>query len=254
MKKGVQRMIHQHRLLEKNGGQVLEGPVTRFLLAAGITGYADAQIDDFGQSGKFHNRPGTTLNVQARFSHTADSLLGTAGFGFWNAPYGDPSFKRIALPQAVWFFFASRPADLPFAPGSPGRGWFAGTIAASTGRGLIAVASAPMMLVLNQFSVLRRRLWPAFRHQLGIASVPLYLDMRLWHEYRIDWQKDHCRFEVDGQTVLLAEQSPRGPLGFVCWLDNQYLVLSPQGRFRTGTLALPEEQFMEVMGFRQETG
>jgi hypothetical protein len=247
-------MIHQLRVLEVNGGQVLDGPVTRFLLPAGISGYADAQVDDYGQSANFRNRPGTILNIQARFSHPADSLLGTAGFGFWNAPYGDPSFKRLALPQAVWFFFASRPADLPFASGSPGRGWFAATIDASTSRALIAIASAPLMLVLNQITSLRRRLWPAFRHQLGIASVPLDLDLRSWHEYRLEWQKDHCRFEVDGQTVLLTEQSPRGPLGFVCWLDNQYLVLSPRGRFRAGTLALPEEQYMEVKELKLATG
>ena len=51
---------------------------------------------------------------------------------------------------------------------------------------------------------------------------------------------------MDGDTVLACETSPRGPLGFVMWLDNQYMVVTPWGRFRYGWVASPGRQWMEV--------
>jgi hypothetical protein len=235
------------RTLEVNGGVVETGPVVRFRLPAGGTGYANAQIDDYsGACPGFARRPGVTLNLRARFSHAAGELCGTAGFGFWNAPYGDPTQRRITPPQAAWFFFASPPGDLPFAPGSPGRGWFAGTIDARRAPALALLPVAPAVLALNQITAARRRLWPAVRRQLGIHAVSLDGDMRLWREYRLEWRPDGCRFAVDGQVMLDTSRAPRGPLGFVCWLDNQYLVLTPRGRFRAGTLRLAGEQWMEI--------
>lgn len=235
------------RALELNGGRVETGPVTHFRLAPVRSGYADAQIDDYGgRAGRFVHRPGATLRLRARFSHESDELRGTAGFGFWNAPYGDPTRRRPSLPQAVWFFFASPPNDLPFAPGSPGRGWFAATMDAGTTAALALIPAAPFVLVLNQFAAARERVWPAVRQRLGIAAAPLTIEMREWHEYRLEWRPDGCRFAVDGRIVLETPHSPRGPLGFVCWLDNQYLVLTPRGRFRAGTLGLADEQWMEV--------
>ena len=41
---------------------------------------------------------------------------------------------------------------------------------------------------------------------------------------------------------------PRGPLGFVLWIDNQYAVASLEGRFGFGVLPLPETQWLEVDG------
>jgi hypothetical protein len=246
MQKGLQRMIHDQRVLEINGGSVLEAPVTRLLLRAGLSRYADAQIDDYGQSRKFRNRPGTVLTLQARFSHPADRLQGTAGFGFWNAPFGDPSFRRLALPQAAWFFFASSPGDLPFAPESPGRGWFAGTVDAGNRRGIAMVPLAPAILLLNQFKPLRRLIWPPVQRRLGISFASLDIDLTAWHCYQLQWLTDACRFLVDDRPVLITGQSPRGPLGFVCWLDNQYLVLTSRGRIRSGTLVLPTAQWMEI--------
>ena len=53
-------------------------------------------------------------------------------------------------------------------------------------------------------------------------------------------------FWVDGAPVLTTLAAPRGPLGFVCWLDNQYLILTPRGRFRAGVLPVAQEQWLEV--------
>lgn len=241
-----------HRL-EINGGSIRDGTTLRFNLPIGISKYADAQIDDYGRSSAYVHQPGTWLHLRARFSHPADTLKGTAGFGFWNAPYGDPSTRRLKLPQAVWYFFASPPNDLPFAPGSPGRGWFAATINTTFARALAMIPVSPFALVLNQFSSTRQRIWPAVQKALANRFAPLPIDMTTWHDYYLFWGQDGCRFDVDGQCVLETPIVPEGPLGFVCWLDNQYLILSPRGRARAGILTLPEEQWMEVAELRLGT-
>ncbi len=238
------------RILESGGGRVSGGDMLRFTLPPSGLTYADAQLDDHGGArppgvARFAHRPGLALSLRARFSHTAAELHGTAGFGFWNAPYGDPTQRRPALPAAVWFFFASATNDLPFAP-PPGHGWFAATLDATAPRALAMAPLAPAVLLLNQFAPLRRRLWPAVRRRLGIHAAPLAVDLRQWHDYRLEWQSDGCRFWVDGAAVLITPTAPRGALGFVCWLDNQYLVLTPRGRFRAGVLAVAQEQWLEV--------
>ncbi|TMF44913.1 MAG: hypothetical protein E6I32_14300, partial [Chloroflexi bacterium] len=52
----------------------------------------------------------------------ANTLRGTAGFGFWNYPFsvrGD----ILMLPEAIWFFYASPPSNMALVPGVPGWGW-----------------------------------------------------------------------------------------------------------------------------------
>jgi hypothetical protein len=67
-----------------------------------------------------------------------------------------------------------------------------------------------------------------------------------WHTYSIEWGINRARFSVDAATVLDCDTPPRGPLGLVIWLDNQYLVATPWGRLRYGLLAIPGQQWMEV--------
>ena len=243
------------RRLELNGGRVSDEPCWRFLLPPVTQGYADAQIDDYGQAfGRaswrarrhFPWRCGVTMRLRARFSHPAGELLGTAGFGFWNVPFGDPTVPWPALPQAAWFFYASEPSNLPLARSGPGRGWFAATLDATTGRALALAPFTFLVVGLNRWRRLRRRLWPAVRRRLGISFAPVPAALTAWHEYELHWLLDGCAFLVDGQPILQTAHSPRGPLGFVCWLDNQYLVLTPDGRFRHDVLPIPEAQWMEV--------
>ena len=234
------------RTLEINGGHIEVGQSVCLRLPAGATGYADAQFDDYGGSnGQFRWNPGA-MQLSARFSHPVGVLQGTAGFGFWNAPYGDPSHRRPALPRAAWFFYASAPNDLPFAPGTPGRGWFASSIGVTRAAILSLLPISPLVLALNQIASLRSRIWPAVREHLGLGAVPLELDMTEWHEYSLHWGREECRFAVDGQPVMSTSHSPHGPLGFVCWMDNQFLVLTPRGRIRSGVLGIATSQWMEV--------
>ena len=49
-------------------------------------------------------------------------------------------------------------------------------------------------------------------------------------------------FAVDGVTVLQTPFSPRGALGFVTWLDNQYAIVTPQGKLGFGIVPVAQEQ------------
>jgi hypothetical protein len=237
------------RRLELNGGSVQGARPWRLLLSPTGTGYTNAQIDDYGfrKRSAYIWRPGTVLQLRARFSHPGSFLPGTAGFGFWNAPFGDPTVPWPALPQAAWFFHASEPTDLPLPEIGPGRGWFAATIDASTAKAMAMVPLAPFIVLLNNLPRLRLRIWPELRRLLKIAHAPIgQVDMTRWHEYRFEWRKSGCAFSVNGETVLWTSFSPRGPLGFVCWIDNQFLIATPSGKLRWGTLPVPVEQWLEI--------
>ncbi|MDX1414529.1 MAG: hypothetical protein R3293_10085 [Candidatus Promineifilaceae bacterium] len=238
------------RRLELNGGRVKEGPKWCLTLPPVTNGYADAQIDDYGQvRGGRRNYPwlpGTKMRLRARFSHPKHQLQGTAGFGFWNAPFGDPTIRWPALPQAVWFFFGSSPTDLPLAHSGPGRGWFVSTLDSSRGSALAIIPLAPAVLLLNQVTRCRRKIWPRVQDRLGISFHPLDFPMDEWHNYQISWMVGGSSFEVDGEKVFETGCSPQGPLGFVCWIDNQFLVATEAGCFRWGTLSTTETQELEV--------
>lgn len=243
------------RKLELGGGQVLDSPspssLFRLQIPPTTQGYTDAQLDDYGlptirRRADYPWRPGTIMQVTARFSHREGDLLGTAGFGFWNAPFGDPTVRFPARPSACWFFYGSDPNDLPLAPVGPGRGWFAATLDATRPSAIPLIPLAPFVLLADRIGKIRRRLWPWVQARLGISFAPIDVDMQAWHDYRLEWRREGCEFVVDGRTLLHTPYSPRGPLGFVCWLDNQYMVATADGRFGWGTLATPEAQWLEL--------
>jgi hypothetical protein len=192
------------------------------------------------------------MSIRARFSHDHQSLLGTAGFGFWNAPIGDPTQRWPALPQATWFFYASAPSDLLFAERGPGSGWFAATLNAAAPRAVLSAPLAPIVLFLNQSRMLKNAIWPRIRRLLQISWAPIRGAMTNWHDYDLRWMQEGCTFMVDGEILLQTSFSPRGPLGFVCWLDNQYMVATPRGRFRAGILETAAAQSLEIAHLRLE--
>jgi hypothetical protein len=71
------------------------------------------------------------------------------------------------------------------------------------------------------------------------GTAQLDHDLTEWHHYRIDWQADTVVFSIDEQEVLSTPIAPRGPLGFVLWIDNQYAAWTPDGRMKYGRLASP---------------
>ena len=71
---------------------------------------------------------------------------------------------------------------------------------------------------------------------LGVSEALIPVDIREWHHYSLSWSELDTQFWVDDQLVLEAPYGPRGPLGFVAWIDNQYAVATPRGRFGWGLL------------------
>ena len=65
------------------------------------------------------------------------------------------------------------------------------------------------------------------------------MDVTQWHDYSIRWQADAVAFLVDGVEILRTPLAPRGPLGLVLWMDNQYAAWRPDGSLGYGTLANP---------------
>jgi hypothetical protein len=221
----------------------------RFLMQDAQAGsYSDAQIDDYqGLSrGDFPWRPPLTLTVRARFSHPCGDLRGTAGFGFWNDPFMMTGRRRPTLPRAIWFFYASSPSNMKLDLNTPGRGWKAATIDAWRWPFFLLLPTAPIAIPLMNFGTLYRALWPIGQRAIGASEAALDVPMGDWHTYTIIWTSTSARFEVDGEVALDCDTPPRGRLGFVAWLDNQYAVVTPWGRFGYGLLDVRGEQWMEI--------
>jgi len=233
------------------GGGALEARGSTLLFVNTDTSarhYTDAQIDDYqGLSrGRFRWRPPLTLTVRARFSHDAGDLSGTAGFGFWNDPFMMTGRRVPTLPRALWFFYGSPPSDMKLDLATPGCGWKAAALDALRLSFFFLVPFAPLAIPLMNVRALYRVLWPVAQHGMGVKEAALLVPMTEWHTYVIEWSSDRARFIVDGEPTLEAESPPGGPLGFVMWLDNQYAVVKPWGRFAYGLLDAPGRQWMEV--------
>jgi len=224
-------------LTQLGGGRLLVTGAGLRLALAGVRRdrYADAQIDDYAGLARrsFPWRPPLCLTVRARVS---GPIAGTAGFGFWNNPLSPLLDGWPALPSAIWFFHASPPSNMPLAHGVPGQGWKAACIDATQPAALAWAPLAPPVLVLNRIPALFARIWPLVQRGLRIAEAPIAAPDTRWRTYTLEWREDLARFGVDGTTMLETDRPPRGPLGFVAWIDNQWAVVTPQGRFGWGLL------------------
>jgi hypothetical protein len=196
--------------------------------------YADAQIDDYAglPRRRFPWRPPLRLTVRAR---APSPLAGTAGFGFWNNPLS-PLGGFPALPAAIWFFYASPPSDMPLADGVAGYGWKAACLDATQPEALAWAPLAPPILLMNRIPSFYRRVWPRVQRSLRIAEAPIPALDATWRTYTLEWRERYARFAVDGAAVLETDRPPRGPLGSVAWVDNQWAVATPRGRIGWGLL------------------
>jgi hypothetical protein len=253
------RLDPRWRRIQAGGGRlaVTDDGLRLALAGAAREGYANAMIDDYGRSSarpqglprrRFPWRPPLRLTVHARAS---GPLLGTAGFGFWNNPLAPLADGGPALPAAIWFFHAAPPSDLPLAAGVPGHGWKAACIDATQPAALAWAPLAPPVLLLNRWPWLAHRIWPRVQRALRIAEAPIAASTANWRSYSLEWRVGYARFAIDGATVLETDRSPRGPLGFVAWVDNQWAVATPQGRFGWG-LTSAGTQWMDLRLVRIE--
>jgi len=216
----------------------------RFVADGGRAGeLSDAQIDDYHHHARDHLpwRAPLTMEVRARASHPAGQLVGTAGFGFWNDPVGLEA-GPAALPNAVWFFYASPHSDMAFVPGVPGHGWKAGLI----NGGYIPPLAVSMGAWLLSLPGLGRLACRAAQTQFKASEKLLEVSLTEWHTYRLEWRREAVTFFVDDQFVHRAPHPPTVPLGFVAWLDNQCAIVRPNGDLAFRQLDVPQRQWLEL--------
>lgn len=202
--------------------------------------YRLAQADDYYglPRARFPWQPPVTFSVRARASHAV--IPGTWGFGLWNDPMslslGFGSVRKFpALPNAVWYFFASPENALSLRDDLPSHGALAATFRAPN---LPAWLLAPggLGLPLLFFRPLARVLRRLAAKVVPQDAVALPLDPTVWHTYAFMWTPTRVMFEVDGVRVLETSIVPRGPLGLVIWVDNQFAAWRPEGVLQWGVL------------------
>jgi hypothetical protein len=231
--------------LEQGGGEVQRQDGVTRLWRPAVTraGYANAQLDDY-HTGLLHSAP-ARLDVEACFSHPLDHLIGTAGFGFWNAPFA-PGSARLRLPKTAWFFFGSPPLNLPLAMDVPGDGLKVATLDATPPLFLLLLPTAPIGFLLMRHRGLYRRLWRIGQCAIKVSEAPVNIDITTCHRYTIDWHADAVHFSVDGKHIHSTPYSPKGKMGVVLWIDNQYAIATPQGQFGWGLQACDAPQWLDL--------
>jgi len=236
------------------GGQVLsvDGFGFRLEIPALPRGYADAQVDDCKgrRRAQFAWGPPTSLTLRARASQPAPP--GTLGFGFWNDPFGlslggaGGRQKLPAAPQAAWFFYGAPPNDLNFVSGGAGAGWKAATLRSPALPAALLLPGAALAFLAGNVPLLRKWVVRAVQSAIPAAEAALSVPLAEWHTYRLDWQAERVSCEVDGLVVLDSPVAPRGPLGFVAWIDNQYAVLSERTGIRFGIVPTTAPAWLEI--------
>jgi hypothetical protein len=220
--------------------------------------YRDAQVDDYlgRKRRRFLWSAPCRLSLDARVS--SDATPGTWGFGLWNDPFnfslglGGADRRLPALPEAAWFFYASPPNYLSLRDDLPAQGFLAATFSAPILPAPLLAGAAPFLPLLG-WPWAARRLRPAARWLVKQDAVQLEVERTAWHHYQLDWQPAATTFTVDGQVVLATPVSPRGQLGLVMWIDNQYAAFTPHGRLSFGRLPTPEAVWLEIKAIRVET-
>ncbi|MDQ7023946.1 MAG: family 16 glycosylhydrolase [Anaerolineae bacterium] len=206
--------------------------------------YSDAQITDYiPQQRNFTLTAPLRLTVTAYSTQPANQMVGTAGFGFWNHPFV-PNEKGFRVPQALWFFFGAPPNDMPLAKGVRGNGWKAATFNAHRWQFYALLPTAPIAIPLMHIPPAYDVLWTIGQRAIGVTETLLAPDLlQSAHTYMLEWHPDHVIFAVDGDTVQIARHGiSKNPLGFIAWIDNQYAIVSPKGRFGFGISRVPQSQ------------
>lgn len=240
------------------GAQVIEiepGTWRLQVPAGGGKIYRLAELDDYADQARaeFTWRAPLKLSLQVRVSSA--EIPGTWGFGFWNDPFsmairgGGGRLRLPALPNAAWIFHASPPNYLSLEDDLPAQGWYASTYCANQPSAWefgLGVFGLPFLFVPPVARLLRR----LGRHFVQQDGASIHADPTKWHQFEIDWQSEQVVFRMESEPILATQIVPRGPLGFVIWIDNQYAAFPPGGRVSYGTLAYPKPALLEVKELR----
>ena len=237
-------MLDALRTRQVNGGKVMreDGGTYRLELPTLHEGkYGLSQVDDYMHLARFqfpHTAP-TVLKIEARVSQ--EDLCGTWGFGLWNDPFsiglGAGGMAKLlpVLPNAVWFFYGSPPNYLSLRDDLPASGFHIKTfrsplLPAMTS--IFGILALPFLFWSLTARVLRR----FARWVIKEDACELAIDVTAWHSYQFTWQENKVLFEVDHKAAFETMTSPRGRLGLVIWIDNQYFYFKPNGKIGYGAL------------------
>lgn len=253
---GVFKSIHElpekWRKLERGTGCVSNNNNDHIELSLGEVedGYANSQIDDHPnlRRSEFCCRPPLSLKIKARMKSGSESPKGTAGFGFWNDPFMMTDHKMPTLPKAVWFFWSSSHSAMELAQGVPGHGWKMAVMDAWRWPFLALIPTIPLSIPLMWIRQARERLWPVAQKAMICEEKMCSVSLLDWHHYEIRWLKTEVHFLIDGKECLRTS-SPKGPLGLVIWIDNQYMRTNPKAIFSHGLLKLKSSQSLEIDHF-----
>jgi hypothetical protein len=220
-------------------------------------GYADAQIDDTQGLARqrFLWRPPLRLAIRARVEPAASA--GTWGFGFWNDPFavslgqGGAARRWPCAPRALWFFFASPPNEFGFTSG-PRSGWRAMSIESPAVHPLLLAPAGLAVAALAQVPIVRGPVMRFVLRQATASEAVLPGPDTGPHDYGLTWEERTATFDVDGVVALRAPKPPKGPLGFVAWIDNQYAIATPERGLRFGILPTDRAQSLFLLHARVE--
>ncbi|MCC6569376.1 MAG: hypothetical protein IT315_09075 [Anaerolineales bacterium] len=235
--------------------------------AGNANAYRNAQLDDYSRLSRrrFPHRFPLRLSLLARTS--SDSIPGTWGFGLWNDPFGmslgfgGNPFRLPALPNAVWFFGASKENYLSFQneprPERSEERKLRRAQSKGAQREVVAngfMAQTFRSPIFNPLLILAGMAFPFSRKMtrrmlgsiIGEDGVAVGVDVAEWHRYSLRWEKKRVSLEVDNVEVFESAVSPNPPLGLVIWIDNQYASFTPDGKIGFGVLANPEPAFLEI--------
>lgn len=210
--------------------------------AGDASSYRFAQIDDyFGLARKRFPHHSLTLSLRARVSSL--SLPGTWGFGVWNDPFGislgfgGNRFRLPTLPNAAWFFGASKENYLSFGD-KPAQGFLAQSFRAPKFHPSLIPAGLALPFSAK---TTRRMLGKVIAEDASALSV----NVTQWHRYRLEWSPKRVVWDVDDVRVFESAVSPNPPLGLVIWIDNQFAAFTPKGKISFGVLE-GKEEWLEI--------
>ena len=239
-------VIDGFHTLEKGDGRVIKTDDSFRLTIPPVLKdhYHDAQISSYIKRADFSYEPPVRMTVRA---YAEGDIQGTAGFGFWNLPTVN-NLTSLRLIKALWFFFGSEHNNMQLAQGVQGHGWKAATFDSTRWQFLALLPTAPIGFLLMRVPFLYNLLWKSIgQPAIGVNEKLLSSDLlKSVHDYTIEWRKDGVTFSVDSEVVMRTTVAPKGKMGFIAWIDNQYAIVTPQGNFGFGLVDVPQAQTLVI--------
>ena len=231
----------------------------RLEIPAGPRGkYRLAQLDDYTQRSRrqMHWQAPLSIELSARTSDHANP--GTWGFGLWNDPFsfsmgfGGGARRFPALPNTIWFFFASARNHLSLYDDQPAHGNLAG-IFQSPSLPTLALLPGIILLPFLRIPAAARLFRRLARSLIRQETARFNADLTQWHHYKLVWETGGVRFLLDNSPIFESACAPSTPLGIVMWIDNQFLAWTADGRFDYGYLETVSPAWIEIQDFRIES-